>query len=74
LLIYTCGLKAKNSKIKGQKKYFPALPTAWDKAVGKAGLFSQQNMPALPTGFLCQQLCPVALPTAGTSCWQSPDV
>jgi hypothetical protein len=47
-----------------EKNYFPAFPTAWDKAVGKARLVPQQNMPALPTRFLCQQLCPLQ------SCWR----
>jgi hypothetical protein len=32
----------KTAKEKG-KNYFPALPTAWDKDVGKAGLFSSKT-------------------------------
>jgi hypothetical protein len=47
-----------------EKNYFPALPTTSDKVVGKARLVPQQNMSALPTGFLCQQLCPLQ------SCWR----
>jgi hypothetical protein len=66
--------KGKKTTKEKEKNYFSALPTTWDKAIGKAGLFSQQNMSALSIGFLCQQLCPVALPTARTSCWQSLDV
>jgi hypothetical protein len=66
--------KGKKTAKEKEKNYFPALPAAWDKAVGKAGLFSQQNMLAFPTRFLCQQLCPVALPTARTNCWQSHDM
>jgi hypothetical protein len=38
----------KTTKEKG-KNYFPALPTTWDKAVGKAGLFPSK------TCQLCQQ-------------------
>jgi hypothetical protein len=70
-----CELNARKDK-KGGK--FPALPTAWAKAVGKAGL-SSLAFPALPTA-LGQVVGKDGLPLKHTpsfanslaqSCWQS---
>jgi hypothetical protein len=46
----------------------------WFKGKKTAKEKEKNYFPALPTGFLCQQLCPVALLTARTNCWQSHDV
>jgi hypothetical protein len=65
-----------NSKRKGEK--FPALPTAWAKAVGKSGL-SPPVLPALPTA-LAQAVGKDGLPlearvgfanSIDRCCWQT---
>jgi hypothetical protein len=63
----------KTAKEKG-KKLFPSFANSMGQRCWQSWAFFQQNMPAFPTGFLCQRLCPVALPIARTNCWQSHDV